>query len=1374
MQNRIARIRAANALSDVLIDLKVVLLQLEGVELRYKKQRLMSMDAELDESEGRWVTLEGGNKAFIDRAGAVKKGPKGLKGTKLPSKSNTKLITGSAAGSKKMFEELKSEKAKRMMSEARERNYYFSGTENEKRRNRMELTHELMKDGVNVTKHTHELHGDSYSVFSSKMSYQDISRAEQAINNSWFPVTSREDYIANCKEAGIKPKLHVVPEPIHESWMKATDGTPVYENIDAESVLSDEEIARHLFGTKKLKTANEKAFDSWTDEQEEAIRRYTSQYMLNNYSDINEFLSSGKKRNEETEQVAKLVTEALDHEIGADCIVYRGTNDLTYVAGGKKANAILRKIVRGDFSSAKELREMLVDQEVTSERVTSTSTERDLRTYGKLPVQIVFKTPANAKAVNINDASIFGSGANKAAAMFGVATQEKEVAFKPGMRYRIDAVEFSMSTFQKKPKGQIFIVATVLTEKTTKDRSIVRDAGKDEDGRWVTLDPSKTRVFIDEEGEVKKGPPSLAGKPLPRSTKSKSSGVEPANIETQSRTVSGTKIQAPKRVTSTRSPEERENKARAIRKTIEATGFSDDRTKRMEASLKDAPDEFVDAFTHGLTDAEIRLNEDSRAFYRPGPYGSLGTLHMSKLELNEDMRDAERELEVDKETAVAFHEIAHYLDAKYGITEMGNWKDQNSHTNDFGRRFSDFEYASWQDAKSFVEDIAGGKYGFDTENGVVYRKSDNASVGHGPFGEDRFRKFDVDGHSELLRDVSNHLNDLLGIKTEDQFKEEVGHPIRPDYDKYFEHYVTPKRQLYRRRERYKGAGEDYRKVMDSYYEKEDAFREANPDYFDKLRAFYDENERRKAMAAPFTDMIDSATGGQLGMFLFWGGHSGDYYHKNSDNKSHEMFANWLQTSLQQEPISGGLMARYAKNTSAFYKKAFSETAAVDKKYDAYERLTKEAERRKAAKKATTDSTPDDSEGRWVTLEGGTKVFIGKSGKVEKGPPALTGASLPKAGEGTIKPKKTVTSRKVAGQIRETPALKAWAKKSGLPQIEKGKSYHSATERRQRADKMVVRLKDGNVPPEIVQIVRNHIASAPESVEGIIASALSKTSIKTNNDSGPSYYMPGKREINLQLGNEKSNEEAAMTFMHEIGHSIDETWSVSRTLSNTGEFKEFAEKDAGKFISDSTDGEFTYKNGAICNAKTGERINNQEDMVFVQNSVTDRIRDILLDDDSRKYKENLMPPQRPNFDDFFEYYKKPNGFADTREKYPGAEVDYVRKNNEWREKDEAWTKRRKDPSNAREREMYDEYKKREEAVRFFSDSVCAMTEGTLNLKATLGGHSREYYMQDKSLGAGEIFANWFASISTGDVVNYGLMKKHLPSFVDVFERRILAR
>ena len=61
--------------------------------------------------------------------------------------------------------------------------------------------------------------------------------------------------------------------------------------------------------------------------------------------------------------------------------------------------------------------------------------------------------------------SAYGGGRNSASAIFGGGgSYESEVAFKPGMSYTIERIDFGMAQDGKKQKGQIWIVANILPE----------------------------------------------------------------------------------------------------------------------------------------------------------------------------------------------------------------------------------------------------------------------------------------------------------------------------------------------------------------------------------------------------------------------------------------------------------------------------------------------------------------------------------------------------------------------------------------------------------------------------------------------------------------------------------------------------------------------------------------------------------------------------------------------------------------------------------------------------------------------------------------------------------------------------------------------
>lgn len=458
VQGKIGRIKLLNALSDAIIDLKVALYEAEGTKLKYKPVATDRRPA-FDGGEG------SGNFGHSGRPGQV--------GGSSPS--------GSATTSKKLYDGVKSEKIKGILEERRKSRYTtFGKTDAEVKEQNDELVRELKKEGAEITNIEDDAHFEPvYHVFHPGMSYQEVGIAERALNNGMNVGSSREDYIAKCKKAGVKPMFHEVPDEVPVQFLKKTDGTPVYADLSEESQLTDEEIVKYSGNQEKLRAAADKAVSSWNDNEASAVRAYTSEYGANNYRGINAYLATGERANDETEKAADAITKALDHEVGADCLLFRGVDDFSRETGLESNDKMLRKIVRGDYSTASKLRDALVGQEVTNKHIASTSLRRDVTTYGQRPVQILFKTPAKAKGVNISQASVYGGGASKQVQALAVAmgksiTQEDEVAFKPGMRYRIDAVDFSLDTTGKKNRGQVFITATVLTDTSANDSAIKR------------------------------------------------------------------------------------------------------------------------------------------------------------------------------------------------------------------------------------------------------------------------------------------------------------------------------------------------------------------------------------------------------------------------------------------------------------------------------------------------------------------------------------------------------------------------------------------------------------------------------------------------------------------------------------------------------------------------------------------------------------------------------------------------------------------------------------------------------------------------------------------------------------------------------------
>lgn len=361
----------------------------------------------------------------------------------------------------------KSDKTKELINKRKDNVMGFGMSDEQKSEERSEFVKQLEKDGAKVE---YDQEYDTYKVFDPELSYRENSDVSYYANfGSRAGTMGRDEYIRACKEAGVDPKLHENKEEIPEAYLKKTDGTPVYSNLNKNSVLTDEEISEYSGtdrdlnpeGKSRFEEATRSAIDGMTKEQVSALNGYTSQYGVN-YQRVNEYLNGTRTNDEEAKKAAEAITEALDHEVGVPLLAYRGEQDLSHISDNPKVKTMLNKVARGDFSSAEKLKEDLEGREVTSPVVTSTSLYSSLEGFDKLPVQIIYKVPETAKAVDITNLSAYGGGRSSAAAIFGGAmSYETELAFKPGMSYKIERVDFSLTQNVKKQVGQVFITASV-------------------------------------------------------------------------------------------------------------------------------------------------------------------------------------------------------------------------------------------------------------------------------------------------------------------------------------------------------------------------------------------------------------------------------------------------------------------------------------------------------------------------------------------------------------------------------------------------------------------------------------------------------------------------------------------------------------------------------------------------------------------------------------------------------------------------------------------------------------------------------------------------------------------------------------------------
>ena len=361
-----------------------------------------------------------------------------------------------------------SKKTQELVKERKENVMGFGMSHEEKEKKRTELIESAKSDGSTVT---YNEEYDNYSIVNPNCTFAECREMSRLANYGTTFLTA-EEYVEACEKSGVTPDFHEPKTEIPSAYLAGTDGTPVYRDLSSRSVLTGDEIHRfngevtgETEASKSARTeANKKAIENMTREQATAVHGYTSQYGVN-YQRVNDYLNGSNPDDKDAKEAAKHLTKALDHPIGSPCVTARGESDLSHITDDKKVQALVKKIKKGDFSGAKTISESITGKVVENAVATSTSPYAAPSGFDKLPVQYVFKTPAGAKAVNITPLSAYGGSRSPAASLFGGgASYESEVLYKPGMRYKIDRVDFSMVQNGKKDQGQIWLTCTVLTD----------------------------------------------------------------------------------------------------------------------------------------------------------------------------------------------------------------------------------------------------------------------------------------------------------------------------------------------------------------------------------------------------------------------------------------------------------------------------------------------------------------------------------------------------------------------------------------------------------------------------------------------------------------------------------------------------------------------------------------------------------------------------------------------------------------------------------------------------------------------------------------------------------------------------------------------
>lgn len=157
-----------------------------------------------------------------------------------------------------------------------------------------------------------------------------------------------------------------------------------------------------------------------------------------------------------------------------------------------------------------------------------------------------------------------------------------------------------------------------------------------------------------------------------------------------------------------------------------------------------------------------------------------------------------------------------------------------------------------------------------------------------------------------------------------RYQKSIGYPDeseRPKREDFMETYVTPKRKLEREREKFKGAEEEYNRLLHDYYRKQDEVKAAHPEYSDTMHRFYEEKRAREKLVAPVTDCLCATMFGQV--FSIYGCHERDYY-RTGRHAEKEWAANIHQMMFMGQKESVELLSKLMPRTMKKVKAAYNE------------------------------------------------------------------------------------------------------------------------------------------------------------------------------------------------------------------------------------------------------------------------------------------------------------------------------------------------------------------------------------------------------------------------------------------------------------------
>ena len=281
---------------------------------------------------------------------------------------------------------------------------------------------------------------------------------------------------------------------------------------------------------------------------------------------------------------------------------------------------------------------------------------------------------------------------------------------------------------------------------------------------------------------------------------------------------------------------------------------------------------------------------------------------------------------------VFWHEYGHFMDdfnhsgMEDRVVTFGEGSAYESHSRSFSdileRDVKVFGKDGASDLQDMLDSVAKGKFKIDTNSSEDFIRVLDAEYEQ-PIDFTHELSFTL--QKSFDRVISDYINGGPDGGELEEYYKSIGfesYDKAPKFEDYFEYYVTPKRKLERKREKYKGAEEEFYKKLGEFFDRQEQVINNTPNFRERESELHAKRRERESHISAVCDCLCGALGGGR-VFSIYGCHERDYYRTNN-HALNEWSANIHQMMFSQDKEAIDLLTKLMPRTMKKVKSAYNE------------------------------------------------------------------------------------------------------------------------------------------------------------------------------------------------------------------------------------------------------------------------------------------------------------------------------------------------------------------------------------------------------------------------------------------------------------------